>query len=264
MSDTPNSASAAFNESLAFVKKLWGGMHVPGMNPSPNAAAGIPNLGAMAMPSMSLEDLDKRIQDLKTVETWLNLNMNMLRNTIQTMEVQRGTIATLHSLSSTMAQSMKSMSDAGAKVSAGMANPFASATTNTPPEAATANHTPDEPATSEAQPNSANGEQITPLMAQSAAWWTGVQEQFKQALGTALEKSAANAEAAKTAGEMLVKASVPIVNQTINAAAMPSSKVASTSATASKTSATKTTAKAAAKPTSPSKPRAKAVKKATP
>ena len=159
---------------------------------------------------------------------------------------------------------MKSMSDAGAKVSAGMANPFASATTNTPPEAATANHTPDEPATSEAQPNSANGEQITPLMAQSAAWWNGVQEQFKQALGTALEKSAANAEAAKTAGEMLVKASVPIVNQTINAAAMPSSKVASKSATASKTSATKTTAKAAAKPTSPSKPRAKAVKKATP
>ena len=52
----------------------------------------------------------------------------------------------------------------------------------------------------------AGSEQVSPLIAQSTAWWQGVQDQFKQALGTALEKSSANFEAARSATESMTKA----------------------------------------------------------
>lgn len=40
-------------------------------------------------PPLTVEDLDKRIQSLKSVENWLNLNLAMLKNTIQSLELQR-------------------------------------------------------------------------------------------------------------------------------------------------------------------------------
>jgi len=175
-----NASGDTFNDSLNFVKKLWGQMGVPGM-PSMQGVT-LPGMPIMPAPSMSLEDLDKRIQELKTVETWLNLNTTMLRNTIQAMEVQRATIATLHSLSNTMANSMQGMS---------------SAATRSAPPAAPEPEVADEPADS--------SEPVTPILEQSAAWWQGVQDQFKQALGTALEKSAANFEAVKSASASMPK-----------------------------------------------------------
>ncbi len=51
-----------------------------------------------------LQDLDRRIQELKAVEQWLSLNLNLLKTTIQTMEVQRGTIAAIQSFTAGMAQ----------------------------------------------------------------------------------------------------------------------------------------------------------------
>lgn len=155
-----NNSGDAFQDSLNFVKNLWGQMAVPGM------PAGM----VMPTPSMSIEDMDKRIQELKTVETWLNVNMTMLRNTIQALEVQRATIATLHSLSSTMSQTMQGATAAasGAKTS--------------------------------------DTEESAPPFGASTVWWQGVQEQFKYALGTALEKSAANFTAAQSASEEIVKA----------------------------------------------------------
>jgi len=209
----------------------------------------------MALPSMSVEDLDKRIQDLKTVETWLNVNMTMLRSTIQALEVQRATIATLHSLSSTMADTMKGMGAGAAN------NPFASymAQANAgaetePPADAAASAAPVE-AGSESSSDATKTEkatEVSPLISQSAAWWSGVQEQFKQALGTALEKSAANYDAIKSVSETVAKNSA----SQFKAAAKPKApakaspkapaKVATRAAKTTK-AATKTPAKAARK-----------------
>ncbi|MGE0313300.1 MAG: PhaM family polyhydroxyalkanoate granule multifunctional regulatory protein [Lautropia sp.] len=44
-------------------------------------------------PTVSLDDLDKRIADLHAVEQWLALNQAMLRNTIQGLEIQRAALA---------------------------------------------------------------------------------------------------------------------------------------------------------------------------
>ncbi len=50
-----------------------------------------------ATPAMSIEDLDKRIRELQTVQNWLQLNSTMLANTIQGLEIQRSTLAMMQS-----------------------------------------------------------------------------------------------------------------------------------------------------------------------
>jgi hypothetical protein len=83
-------------DTLDFVKNLWGSMNVPGLN-----------IPGMVAPTLSVDELDKKIGDLKAVESWLNVNMSMLRGTIQALEIQRGTIATLKSMSATLSAAVK-------------------------------------------------------------------------------------------------------------------------------------------------------------
>jgi hypothetical protein len=52
-------------------------------------------LPSMLAPTLDVEELEKRINDLRAVEQWLELNASMLRTTIQSLEVQRATISTL-------------------------------------------------------------------------------------------------------------------------------------------------------------------------
>jgi hypothetical protein len=49
-------------------------------------------------PTLDLKELDKRINNLRTVESWLKMNLNMLQLSIQGMEMQRNTIATMKSI----------------------------------------------------------------------------------------------------------------------------------------------------------------------
>jgi hypothetical protein len=59
--------------------------------------AGASHLDAAVMPPMSLDDLERRIRELQTVQNWLQLNATMLASTIQGLEIQRSTLATLKS-----------------------------------------------------------------------------------------------------------------------------------------------------------------------
>jgi len=76
------------------------------------AFAGLASTGGFSSgmpmaPSMNPEDLEKRISELKTVENWLKLNLSMLSSTIQGMEVQLATIATLRSFAASMSQTQQ-------------------------------------------------------------------------------------------------------------------------------------------------------------
>ncbi|MBC7202770.1 MAG: transcriptional regulator, partial [Pusillimonas sp.] len=61
------------------------------------AQAGAPHGLGMATPPMNIEELDRRISEMRTVENWLRMNLSMLTSTIQGLEVQRATISTLKS-----------------------------------------------------------------------------------------------------------------------------------------------------------------------
>jgi hypothetical protein len=160
----------AMTDTLEFVKNLWGGMKIPGM----------------AMPSLSVDDVNKQIADLKAVESWLNVNMSMLRSTIQALEVQSATLAALQ----TMSNSMNSLAQAGmpqpasadGKPAVDMSRAFSFA----PPQA-------DKPAAPGAdarpagEPPQANADMgNATAFANPAAWWNLLQDQFKQAVSTAV------------------------------------------------------------------------------
>lgn len=64
-------------------RKLWGplGLPIPGM----------------AMPTLDPEEIEKRIADLRSIEGWLTLNLNMLRMSISGLEVQKTALDAMRS-----------------------------------------------------------------------------------------------------------------------------------------------------------------------
>lgn len=73
-----------------------------------SAVPGMPPMSHWVAPTFDVEELDKRIQDLKAVHFWLDQNTKALAATIQALEVQKMTLATLKSMN----VSMQDMADA--------------------------------------------------------------------------------------------------------------------------------------------------------
>ena len=70
-------------------RRLWGPLGVP--------------VPGMTMPTLDPQEIDKRIQELKSVEVWLSMNLNMLRGAIQGLEMQK---AGLEGISAAVQQAM--------------------------------------------------------------------------------------------------------------------------------------------------------------
>jgi hypothetical protein len=87
--------------------------HVPGFDflqgLLKNAGAGLPNVGQWIAPTLDPAELDKRIQELKTVQFWLEQNARLLATTIQALEVQRMTLATLKGMNLPLAELKESL-----------------------------------------------------------------------------------------------------------------------------------------------------------
>ena len=160
--------AAVMTDTLDFVKNLWGSMSVPGLT----------------APTLSVEELDKKINDLKAVEAWLNLNMSMLRGSIQALEVQRGTIATLKSVGASLAAAVNQGGAQAGDKSIFDANPYASAFFHHAREAEKAPAPPPPPAAEAPKPEAASGADAGAQMANPAVWWNMLQDQFKQAVAS--------------------------------------------------------------------------------
>jgi hypothetical protein len=87
MSDSENSGFGKFVPGFDFLQNLAKGatQSVPQM----------PNLSNWIAPSLNEEELDKRISELKSVHFWLDQNSKALAATVQALEVQKLTLATL-------------------------------------------------------------------------------------------------------------------------------------------------------------------------
>ena len=99
---------------------MWGFAGLPGI-PTPgnlaSMAARVPQqLPNMFAPTLDVNELEKRIADLRAVEQWLELNAGILRTTIQSLEVQRATIATLKGISGAMLAPIMGRSEASPKL----------------------------------------------------------------------------------------------------------------------------------------------------
>ena len=75
----------AMSDPMEFIRSLWGNLQTP-----------LPGL----LPTVDAGELERRITDLKAVEAWLQTNAQMVRMTIQNLEVQRATLAVLSAATS--------------------------------------------------------------------------------------------------------------------------------------------------------------------
>src|SRR6478609_6744765 len=74
-----------------------------------NAGAAIPGIGQWVAPTLDPAELEKRINDLRTVQYWLEQNARMLATTIQALEVQKMTLSTLKTMNVQMGDLRESL-----------------------------------------------------------------------------------------------------------------------------------------------------------
>ena len=98
MSDTPGSGFGKFVPGFEFLQNLAGQAASGVAQGLGNSLPQLPNLGHWVAPTFNVEDLEKRIEELKAVHFWLDQNAKALGATIQALEVQKMTLATLQDM----------------------------------------------------------------------------------------------------------------------------------------------------------------------
>ncbi|MFM7330426.1 MAG: PhaM family polyhydroxyalkanoate granule multifunctional regulatory protein [Brachymonas sp.] len=199
------------------------------------AASGLPAIPQMpnpanwVAPTLNVEELDKRIEELKTVQFWLDQNAKALQATITALEVQKMTLATLKGMNFNMgdvanAFKLKATETVAGAVNTALGKP--SAKKSVPKKKATA-----------AQP--AKG-LIDPMQ-----WWGSLTQQFGQIASDAM-KDASKKTAMDTTKNMAKAMTQTAVNTAMSTAKSAAKAVSSTAQCATQSiasNARKTTAK---------------------
>ncbi|UEP21132.1 alginate biosynthesis protein AlgP [Burkholderia ambifaria] len=165
--------------------RMWDMMRMSpfgGMASFPGAASGLPpslsSMSDMMAPLTSVEELDKRITDLRAVEQWLKLNLGMLQSAIQALEVQRATLATLRAFGAFAQSSMSAAEEAAIAAAQAASAPRADA--QQAPGAGAADAPPAGDAAQQA---------FDP-----AGWWNLLQAQFNQLASLAMTQPGVQAD----------------------------------------------------------------------
>ena len=190
------------------------GRFVPGFDFLQNLAKGassgvsaMPGLTNWVAPTVSVEELEKRIGELKSVQFWLEQNTRALAATVQALEVQKMTLATLENMNVAMGDMAGAFGTKMADVTGGaqkFAETFATPKAKAEPAA---------PAHESAQPQAAaegggagGAAAFMPGasgLADPVQWWTSLTNQFQQIAASAMRdvsQHAANAPAGAAAG----------------------------------------------------------------
>ena len=155
-----------------------------------NAGAALPSVGQWVAPTLDPAELEKRIEDLRTVQFWLEQNARMLAATIQALEVQRMTLSTLKTMNVAVGDIGQAM-----KLRAPDQAPAGSPPTKAAPAAATA------PAGV-----------VDPMQ-----WWGALTQQFTQLAVQAMKDG--TTDAAKNFAGAVAKQSIDAAGRTLKKAA---------------------------------------------
>lgn len=182
MSDTSAFGFGQFVPGFDFLQNL----SKTAAQAQPAAAAGMPGMASWVAPTLSIEEIDKRIQELKSVLFWLEQNTTALKATIQAMEVQKMTLTTLQSMNVNMADLAKAFT-----VKAPAPEPQAAAPQQAAPQPEPVQPEPDpekegteEPSTGAATAKPA----VDPMQ-----WWGALTQQFQNIAAAAVKDVAAEA-----------------------------------------------------------------------
>ena len=185
MSTSDTAGFGKFVPGFDFLQNLAKAAGGAGSSPST-----LPNMAQWLVPSLKVEDLEKRIEELKHVQFWLDQNARALSATIQALEVQRMTMETLQGMNFTMGMP-------GAAAAAETPKPAAPASPAPAPEPA--------PAAEPAHASSAKGQADASKVIDPMQLWGALTQQFQHIASTALQDvakhSAAVVGSAKAAGK---------------------------------------------------------------
>ncbi len=164
MSDAPPSFDfSQFVPGFDFLKNLTSASTKAG-----GAVPGMPGMSSWVAPTLSVEEVEKRIQELKTVQYWLEQNGHALKATIQALEVQKMTLSTLRGMN----VRMEDLANAFTRSAAPRAASPEPASPAPEPEALPAGEDP------------AGAGVVDPMQ-----WWSALTQQFQQIATTALQEA---------------------------------------------------------------------------
>ncbi|EFI61700.1 UNVERIFIED_CONTAM: hypothetical protein NO986_13820 [Comamonas sp. A-3] len=185
--------------AFGFGKFIPGFDFLQGLAQSAGAAANpMGRVPQWVAPTVSVEEVDKRIAELKAVQFWLEQNSRALAATIQALEVQRMTLSTLKDMNVSMSELAKSFPFPGAAPAEPAATgnagwPMGSATATAKAAVAEplANPAPEPEAQAAAQEeqNHAKAQAEPPSQAalnQAMQWWGALTQQFQQIAAKAM------------------------------------------------------------------------------
>lgn len=181
-----------FVPGFDFLKNLAGGAAA---GAGTGSVPGIPSLASWVAPTLSVEEVDKRIQELKTVQYWLEQNGHALKATIQALEVQKMTLSTLRGMNVRMEDIASAFTRQAAAMAPASAAAAAAAPEPEPAEVEPEDHVEPEEAPAPKKPRSkpaaktsaaADGAGVVDPM----QWWGSLTEQFQQIASSALQDAA--------------------------------------------------------------------------
>ncbi|GAA4357312.1 hypothetical protein GCM10023165_51110 [Variovorax defluvii] len=198
MSDAKPFAFSQFVPGFDFLQSL-----ASGAAGGSGAAPGLPTMSSWVAPTLSVEEVDKRIQELKAVQFWLEQNGHALKATIQALEVQKMTLSTLRGMNLRMEDLANAFTRPAAPAPApAPAAPAPRAAAPEPPPApepeleaeAAAASEPAAPAPAprrgaKTKPAMANGPDAAAAggVVDPLQWWGALTQQFQQIASSALQ-----------------------------------------------------------------------------
>jgi hypothetical protein len=261
MSDTSNFGFGKFVPGFDFLQSLAKG--------ASSSIPQLPNLSNWVAPTISVEELEKRIDELKAVQFWLEQNSRALTATVQALEVQKMTLATLKGMNFSMGDVasafklkpadgvMGSMQKAGeglaqaAQMVSGVASRAADAVRpaadEAAPEAAGSAHGGTDKKTPAGKSKS-KGKAEAASVIDPMQWWGALTQQFQHIASSAMKDAARQTavDATRNLATGLAKDALKTATGRVKAAASPRSA-------AKKPVAAKKTGKAVAKKAAPRK-----------
>ncbi|WP_295521413.1 PhaM family polyhydroxyalkanoate granule multifunctional regulatory protein [Limnohabitans sp. Rim8] len=178
MSDTSAFGFGKFVPGFDFLQNLskTAAQAVPGAH-----AGAVPGMASWVAPTLSVEEIDKRMQELKSVLFWLEQNTTALKATIQAMEVQKMTLSTLQTMNVNMADLAKAFTAKAPAAETHAATPQAA------PEPKPAQPEPAQP-----EPSASGASSAQPAV-DPMQWWGALTQQFQNIAAAAVKDVAAEA-----------------------------------------------------------------------
>lgn len=255
------------SSAFGFGKFIPGFDFLQNLSKAGQPPAAMPSFSHWVAPTMSVEEIDKRIEELKAVQFWLEQNNRALSATVQALQVQKMTLSTLKGMNVNLTDLAKAFPFAAGAAAAvapadgasnlsgwplsGAAQPAAQPTSE-PPAQPSAAPEPDAPKADTPKAEAAGAGAAPDSAAQAAnmatamQWWGALTQQFQhiaqqamqdpaqqQAMAKATQMGSEFAKTAvKTAGDMVRKAVAQV--QPVKAAASGAAKTAPSKAASSK------------------------------